>query len=131
MLQVPTYADLIGTPFAYGGRGVTLDCFGLVKELHARAGVEIADQDAPDNMAVIERNISAEKARWVRSNPGPGTVVVFWIPDRVTRGLHASHMGLQVSALDFIHTWASTGGVTLESLSEWAHRVEGHYRYAP
>lgn len=132
MKGVAPFADLIGVPFAYGGRDKnSLDCYGLVRELLHRQGIDVPDYQSPDQLALIDSIVSAEKIRWRRTDPGPGSVVLIQIPDRALGGFRACHMGYQISFHEFIHTWPSTGGVTIESLSDWKRRIEGHYRYVP
>jgi hypothetical protein len=128
----PRYDDLLGLPFVYGGRVPhSLDCFGLVKELHRRVGIEIREQDSPAELAVIEALMHTEAVSgcWEPCEMGPMAVLMFAIPERKTRELRVCHIGVQLTATDFIHTWAATGGPTVERIADWKHRIAAVRRY--
>lgn len=123
---VPSYVDLIGKPFVYGGRGPdTYDCFGLVREMCLRTGVNIPDEHSPEQLAVIEQRIDAHLPYWTPCDPRPGAVALMRVNGRV------AHMGFMVSPTAMLHAWRPTGGVTIERLAHWRHRVVGTYRYQP
>ena len=58
-LVVPKWDDLIGVPFAYGGRtDKVLDCYGLLMLLEARRGNAIPDFKSSDNSGVNAANFA-------------------------------------------------------------------------
>lgn len=115
--------DLVGVPFAYGGRGPdTFDCYGLVRELYARDGISIPDYTSPTDGGLITAMMALELYLWEECAPTPGAVVLFRVPGN-------SHVGYLTSPTHFVHTWAESNGVLRERLSTWERRVRGFYRY--
>lgn len=117
------FGDLIGTPFEYGGRGDTLDCYGLVMLLHREAGIELPDFKSPSDHARIAAMMALERDFWAECSPDPGAVVLFRI------GRHAAHVGVVIENDRFIHTWEQSNGVIIERLSDWKNRIVGFYEY--
>jgi cell wall-associated NlpC family hydrolase len=123
-LATSEITKLIGTPFAYGGRGPdTFDCYGLVMHLHARQGVKLPDYRSPTDQAVIAATMATQLHLWEQCPRAPGAVIAI----RLHRGL--SHCGVVLEDDRFIHTWERSGGVCVERLADWGHRVQGFYRY--
>jgi cell wall-associated NlpC family hydrolase len=117
-------SELIGTPFAYGGRGPDqFDCYGLVKHLYERRGARLPDYRSPSDQNRIGALMAGALTLWEPCDRVPGAVVVFRIMGRV------SHCGIVVDDDRFIHTWEGSGGVCIERLSEWEKRVHGFVRY--
>lgn len=117
-------AELIGVPFAYGGRGPdTFDCYGLIKHLHERRGVKLPDYRSPNDQATIGALMANQIGLWERCDPVAGACVAFKVLGRV------SHCGMLVDDDRFIHTWERSGGVCIERLQDWSNRVFGFYRY--
>jgi cell wall-associated NlpC family hydrolase len=117
--------DLIGRPFAYGGRGPdTFDCYGLLMELYRRRGVIIPDVRSPTKIAEIARLVDVGLKDWVSVEQRPGVTVLFRI-----RG-YGAHVGMTLRHDRFVHTWEGTGGVCIERLSFWDKRVIGFYDFA-
>ena len=53
-VQGSVYADLIGKPFLWRGRGEGgLDCFGLVLEMFKRTGQVLPQLNTPSNLAAV------------------------------------------------------------------------------
>ncbi|QFZ84628.1 hypothetical protein GFK26_18550 [Variovorax paradoxus] len=128
------YADLIGKPFLWRGRGEGgFDCFGLVLEMFKRAGQDMPEWDTPAEIAAVSGLVSVEfsQSRWVRCERRPGAMVLFNMPLRIEnrRVLATTHCGFMVTAQDFLHSWEKTGGITTERLYEWERRVEGFYEF--
>ena len=140
------HGDLIGKPFAYGGRGPEeFDCFGVIKELLRRDGIAVPDYDTADAQATIEalfsreqrlywRPCEAEEGSWyidlerngslARHHYTKGAVVLFRI-----LGL-GSHVGYVTGPNTFVHTWEGARlGVLTERIDDWEHRIIGFYRY--
>ena len=121
-------ADLIGTPFEYGGRGPdTYDCWGLLMEMHRRNfGMEIPDYASPTRTHEIAAAMSKDLALWRPIDPRPGASILMRI-----YGLGA-HVGFQIDAYRFVHTWEKSAGVLIERLTvgDWERRIMGFYEYA-
>jgi cell wall-associated NlpC family hydrolase len=120
------YGDLIGTPFAYGGRraGESLDCYGLVMEVAKRRGVELPDPRSPTEQARIAAVVSNQVAcHWKPCERKPGAVLVFRI------GRLGSHCGVVIDEGRFIHSWEGSKSVVIESIDEWEKRIMGCYEY--
>jgi cell wall-associated NlpC family hydrolase len=122
---VPEYVDLLGSRFAYGGRGPDVfDCYGLVMELHKRCGQTIPDVLSPDEQSRIATVVDKECQIWTPCQIGPGAVVTFRI------GRYVSHVGLMLSKSKFIHIWEGSNlGVAVENISAWERRIAGVYRF--
>lgn len=117
-------AELVGTPFAYGGRGPdSFDCYGLVRELHRRQGILLPDYRSPTDQPRIAALMMNQLQLWEECRPEPGSVALFKILGRAT------HCGLVLPADKFIHTWEGSGGVVVERLDDWKQRTHGFYRY--
>jgi cell wall-associated NlpC family hydrolase len=119
--------DLIGTPFAIGGRGPdAFDCYGLVREIYRREKNSVIPEYVTYNSQGENQALIATFAQndWAKTERKPGVAVVFWI------GRFASHIGYVLAdGQRFIHAWESSGGVTIERLSDWEHRIAGFYDY--
>lgn len=119
------YAELIGTPFAYGGRGPHVyDCYGLLRYLYAQDGMDIPDYISPSDGARISAMMVGELRLWNKvEGPAPGRTALFKVPGNL-------HVGYCMGEGLFIHTWEASGGVTIERLKDWDQRVMGYYEYA-
>jgi cell wall-associated NlpC family hydrolase len=121
------FSDLIGTPFARGGRdpAVALDCYGLVMECYRRAhGVELLDYRSPNEAHTIAAVIASQLPLWRPVAEGePGSVALFRV---LTYG---QHVGFVIEGDRFIHTWERSGGVLIERFSTWRQRCMGCYRH--
>ncbi|HEV7284694.1 MAG TPA: NlpC/P60 family protein [Kaistia sp.] len=124
------HADLIGRPFAYGGRGPeAYDCYGLVMEMWRRVhGTELPDYGSPEKLALISLHMHRAAGRdWVRVDDfTPGSVVLFRVEG------FGAHVGFVLPYRRFLHAWHETGGVTREALdtADWRERRIGCYRFA-
>jgi len=120
------YADLIGTPFKYGGRenSGALDCYGFIMQMLRRDGIEIPDYESPSDGASITAIFVGELRLWEKISTRPGAVHLFRVPGNL-------HVGYAIDQDRFVHTWEKTGGVTVERLSEnnWKQRLIGTYKY--
>lgn len=117
-------ARLIGTPFVYGGRGPDhFDCYGLLKHLYRRDGIELPDYLSPSDGARISALMLGELRLWQQiPEPEYGAAVLIRLPGNM-------HCGYCLDNGYFIHTWERHGGVIVERLSGWRHRIVGFYRY--
>ena len=117
------YADLIGVPFEYGGRGPeAYDCYGLVKKLHHDDGIILPDYKSPTEGASITALMMSETRLWEECPIAPGRTLLFRVPGNL-------HVGYLISSDRFIHTWERSGGVTIERFSDWKSRLMGCYKY--
>ena len=133
------YSDLIGVPFAYGGRGPdTYDCYGLVMELHRRQGLIIPDYRSSSDTFLIAESMRQSieqgvwKNKWLKQTAhdvpssadiADGDVLLLKI-----KGLPC-HVGMSVGKDRFVHTWEGVGGVLTERTSLWKQRVLGIYTF--
>lgn len=118
------YEDLIGTPFAYRGRGPdTFDCYGLLIEIYRRQGKTIPDLISPDEGGRITAMFANQLVLWKESKPIAGSAVVIRLPGNM-------HVGYMLDHFRMIHTWEKSGGVLVEPLDEWKTRIIGFYTYA-
>ena len=118
------FADLIGIPFAWKGRGPDLfDCYGLIEKVEDRNGRIVPDYDSPTVMDQVHTCIEQNKTMWQPCEVGPGAVVV------LRCGWHHSHVGIVLPFDRLLHTWERSGGVTREELRPWRHRIVGAYTY--
>lgn len=128
MVELPSFSDLIGCPFVYGGRGPSeYDCWGLVMQCYQRAhGRAIPDLKSPEDPAVqaaLGATLMAQPY-WTPVNTKPGSIVAIRVGDYIT------HAGFALTDHHMIHAWKATGGVTIVPMSFWQRRIEGFYRYA-
>lgn len=118
------FSDLVGVPFAYGGRGPdTYDCYGLVMECARRAGVALPDFGVDSNQARIAAMMAASLPQWREIAPRPGAVAFIRV------GRLAAHVGYLIDQHHMIHAWESSGGVTVQRLDDWKQRIVGYYEY--
>ena len=125
-LEALNFDDLIGIPFQYGarpGESSNLDCYGLVVECHRRLGSALPSRQFAENKNVVAALMSVQMNDWERCERRVGAVILF----RIERVL--CHVGMVVDEFRFIHTWEKSGGVCLERIEDWEHRIEGYYEY--
>lgn len=117
-------SDLVGVPFAYGGRGPdAYDCYGLVMECARRNGLDLPDFGFADNQALISAMMGATMPQWEQVDQAVGTVVL------MRAGRFVSHVGYVIGPNQMIHTWETAGGVCIERLSDWKQRIIGFFKY--
>lgn len=120
------YDDLIGIPFADGGRDPKkgLDCWGLVKEAFRRQGYAVQDYNISaakaDNIAWTMKK---QENDWIHLNePRVGCLVLL----RLTPRLWANHVGIYIGDGKFLHAYLPTG-VCIDRLRRWQSRIVGYY----
>jgi cell wall-associated NlpC family hydrolase len=119
------YSDLIGVPFQYGGRGPdVLDCYGLVMECARRNGVTLPDFGFADNQSLVAAMMGASLPQWRECEAKEGAVALIRV------GKYVAHVGYVISTNSLIHAWEASGGVSIEPLQQWRHRIVGFYEYA-
>jgi hypothetical protein len=130
------YSDLIGDPFKKGGRDRKgWDCYGLLIELHRRLGQKAPDYISPTDKTAIAALLHSEKAHgwtevWSRKPEGVpfniGLVKPYQDILIEIRGV-PFHVGMVISPTKFIHVWEDSGGVLVERMEYWKHRICGVY----
>lgn len=131
IMSKPDLSDLIGIPFLDGGQDprIGLDCWGLVREVFRRYGIELPERLVPARDAeAIDRQIDLDRQSWVRWFPpyAVPAVVVFRLGGG---GVWCNHTGVLVAPGRFIHARAKTRSC-IESLSHpyYSRKLEGIYR---
>jgi cell wall-associated NlpC family hydrolase len=121
--------DLIGKPFRDGGRGPeAYDCWGLVKEVFRRHGIEVKDYwiSCRDSMA-INQAFQDDVRNWVRVSKDqlqpPALVVI-----KFNQPVYCNHTGVYIGAGRFIHAREKVG-VCIEPVEHpvWKRTIEGFY----
>jgi len=120
--------DLIGKPFVDCGRGPHgYDCWGLVREIYRRHGVEIPDY-----------SISAESCAEITGAVQDGMQSGAWLelhqpetPCLVVIRIHPNfsvHLGVYVGYGRFLHV---KNAVVIDKVSDpvWIRRIHGYWRY--
>lgn len=128
----PRYADLIGKPFEWKARGPDkFDCYGLVEELSRRIGQKVPDYLSPTVHEEIAGLIDHSVPFWIPCEAGPGAIATirlkYVIDGRVVSMV--SHVGMVLPHDRLIHAWQQSGGVCVERLDAWMHRIAGFYRF--
>src|SRR5471032_2895422 len=119
-----TNAELIGTPFKYGGRGPdSFDCYGLCLHLFERDfGMKPPDYGVSEDFGRIQALMTSAAVFWTPiTYAKPGSLVLFRV------GRYIAHCGVVVSDSEFLHTWEQSGGVVKERLEHWKNRIVGFY----
>jgi hypothetical protein len=130
MVEPLDVSDLIGCPFVAGARGPdAYDCYGLVRELYRRAhGVEIPNFVSPDGLLPSDCASMFERERtrplWAATECAEGVIALLRVDG------FASHVGFMLADHLLCHTWRDAGGVCIEPIERWQHRLVGFYRYA-
>jgi cell wall-associated NlpC family hydrolase len=121
-------ADLIGKPFADGGRGPdTYDCWGLACEVFRRYGIILPDyQISCHAKEAIDRQVLAELPRWRRCDPVQPPAPSLLVLKQHTR--FCNHTGVYLGAGRFLHTLEKTGAV-IERTDHafWKRKIVGYY----
>lgn len=121
------YADLIGKPFAWGGRGpACFDCYGLVLCLLKRAGMNPPDYPSSEHGMINSVHIIFAMGQWQEVPfPKAGVAVVF----KMNSG-RPTHVGVMVSKDQFLHITEKTD-VVVERISSplWRNRIVGFYSW--
>lgn len=125
MIPARIYADLVGKPFAEGGRGPAFDCVGLAVEFQRRRGIGTPMYLSDE--VELHRQIAAGGALddcHRLDAAEPGCYVLLRSFEEGER-----HIGVMVDPYRMLHSRREVGSV-LEVLSRsvWARRVIGFYR---
>ncbi len=118
----------IGTPFYHQGRvaGMGLDCIGLVIHAIRQAGITVTDCLDYGRQPQGEKLHDALIAHEFEMVEGilPGDVVLFRFQGQ------PQHVGLAVSSVAMVHSYAPIGKVVEARLGEtWQRRIAGIYRH--
>ena len=127
------YNDLIGVPFVNRGRDAQhgLDCYGLVKEVYKRNGIEIPEYDVDYNDMdkvdeLIEGNTQGYPWQEIREPQTPCLIAIrFGSPVGVV-----NHTAVYIGGGRFIHTREKVG-VCIDRVSSpaWRRVIVGFYKY--
>jgi cell wall-associated NlpC family hydrolase len=122
------YVDLLGKEFFYGGRGPDrFDCYGLVREIYRRRGIELPDVQSVTDPAEIHRRMAEGKECFREiERPEPYCIVMMSV-----RPPYVSHVGVVLPNLyQFLHTMQRVQ-VCVERLDspEWSRRIRGYFRW--
>lgn len=125
MPDIPSYDDLLGKPFAYGGRGPeSYDCYGLAREVCNRAGVLLPEWHSVCDAASIQEEFDAGRQLLVEIPvPQPLCLVLLMVHPP-----YVSHCGIMLDRIRMIHIMQSTS-VAVERIDSlaWQRRVRGFY----
>ena len=127
------FNDLIGVPFADGGRDIKtgFDCYGLVMEVYRRNGINLPEYFAPalDSEAVSNQIETAKQLPiWERSDRSePPLLAVMAIHFNSPL---CNHTGVYIGDGKFIHTRERIG-VCVSSITAppWNKQVVGIYKF--
>jgi cell wall-associated NlpC family hydrolase len=131
---IPSVQDLIGIPFEAGGRGpVTYDCWGLVREVRRRFGLETPEyiyQNTDVEDPAIINNVmvpATQDVRWHTAGPNDvGGVVAI----RNAGGPFVNHCGVLIAPYMFMHTLKGVGAHVVRFDSPmYRHRIFGVYEW--
>jgi cell wall-associated NlpC family hydrolase len=127
-MMIPDYTDLLGKPFAYHGRGPdAYDCWGLVREICGRGGVDLPDHASSAEPAEQSAGIQDDAAKYYRKVdcPEPLDVILFQVVPR-----YVTHCGVYVGYGRFVHITEKTS-VACEELASliWVNKIRGFYRF--
>ncbi len=121
-------SDLVGKPFADGGRGPdAYDCWGLVCEVFKRYGIELPDYKIScEDASRIDNEIDSQRRQWRRCEgeiPAPSLVVI-----RFNEVVFCNHTGVYIGSGRFIHTREKIGGnIDRIDSPAWRRKIEGFY----
>lgn len=121
------YSDLINKPFTDQGRGPDgYDCWGLVKEVYKRNGIELPDYTISAKACEeISQQIIESRPDWEQIQIAETPCLVVLKGDLY----FVQHLGVHVGFKKFIH--ASEQGVCIDRLNspQWKTKFRGFYRY--
>lgn len=127
------YTDLIGVPFAAHGRDKMsgFDCYGLVKEVYRRNGVDVPEYDAEFTdmekiNGLITGNTQGYPWREVKEPTEPCLMAIrFGSPQGVV-----NHTGVYIGDGRFIHCREKIG-VCIDRITNpaWSRVIVGYYEY--
>ena len=119
--------DLVGVPFVDEGRSLDgFDCYGLVREVYKRFGVEIPEVNVSVyncKRAQEEINEAASK-EWRKINELQIPCVLLTTP----HAGFAQHIACYIGSNKLIHTNINIG-VLVEPLYKWKNKILGYYQY--
>jgi cell wall-associated NlpC family hydrolase len=121
-------SDLIGKPFENGGRGPdTFDCYGLVREIHHRLGVEMPNLyvNCFDIEKVNDEYQLQSKHLIPLEKPEEYCIIAIRNNSPVV-----NHFGIYLGKHEFIHAIQEVG-VCKASIDhpKWKKAIVGYYRW--
>ena len=126
---MPSYLDLVGKEFEWGGRGpLKYDCYGLAMEIYRRNNLELPEVVSPVTCKAIHESIMNNMIGVVdkidKKEPLCFVGFTFKPP-------YMSHMGIVLEDLrKFIHISKDTR-VCIERLNNiiWKNKITGFYKW--
>lgn len=123
--------DLIGIPFADGGRSASgVDCWGLVMLVYGRLGVTLPDyRISAFASEQIGRTIDRDKAQWRSVDaPEPGDVILMSL-DAALPGV-LTHCAVFIGGDRAVHALDRVGVHVFRIDGPlWRNKIEGFYRW--
>ena len=124
------YDDLIGVPFADGGRDKKgLDCYGLASLLYARQGVLLPDfKVCAYNSELVDDTIGEQRKYWQRIDNAGQLPIPCLVVIRFNHPVLCNHVGVYIGDGRFIHTREKIG-VNIDRIDSpaWRRKIEGFY----
>lgn len=128
-MSIVPYADLLGKPFVYGGRGPdAYDCYGLAQEVCRRGGVVLPPWQSVCEAAAIQDEFDRGKELFEQiPAPEPLCLVLLMVQPP-----YVSHCAVMLDATRMIHITERTS-VAVERIDNlaWQRRVRGFWRPIP
>lgn len=131
-IATPEWGDLIGVPFARGGRGPeNYDCYGLATEMQRRWGRNVPDFKSPATHEEIASLIDQNIPFWRPCERKPGAVIAIRLKHVIDGRVVSlvSHVATVIEEDRLIHTWQKSGGVVTEPIEHWTQRIVGYYEF--
>lgn len=125
------FNDMIGKPFINRGRGPEgYDCWGVVREIYRRCGVEIPDYSlSADACRQIQKTVNDERSildNWyeIKEPQTPCLILIKAHP------AFTQHLGVYAGRGKFLHARKDTG-VVAEKLTSplWSKKIAGFYQH--
>lgn len=119
------YKDLVGLPYESKAEGPhAYDCFGVIKEVYRRCGINLPDALCTDEWEDIDRVIGESRSKYRRiDKPEVGCIVAFR-----TIGKLVTHVGLVIDHCRMLHSSEKTDVcISRFDTKLWRQKVEGYY----
>lgn len=107
------WVDLIGKPWRHRGRGPdAYDCYGLLREIYRRQGIELPDAGYEADNASCSAALISNLPQWQRCEIIPGAGLLF------RRGAAPQHVGVALDDDRFIHATEDFNQVVISRLDD-------------
>ena len=123
------FDDLLFVKYVKGGRNpqIGLDCYGLVKEVYHRIGIELPEYDSPESCEGIDDFVREKKGTFEKLDNIQAYALVLF----VIKPPYETHIGTVLAdRKTFIHVLKKTG-CCIERLNNpfWVKRIGGFYQW--